>query len=374
MAWRRSGASSATGSSIRKGRPPAFAVILAGGSSTRLWPLARIGRPKPFLSLFGGRSLLRLTYERVAPLVGPNNILAVTGAAHGALVRRQVPELSRSNVILEETGRDTAASIALAALWICRHDPRAQMIVAPSDHWIEPASRFRACIRRGLDVLTRHDGFLTFGIRPVAADTGFGYIRPSGRPIAAGVFRARSFVEKPDLASARSMVRSGRYLWNSGIFTWRAGAFVEALRRCRPDVMRPLEAWARGAPRSGTWRVPASVLRRVTRLPVDRALLEVARDVLVMRASFTWSDVGTWRSLGALLPKDHVGNAGVGHLVSLDASNCVGVNEDGLTVFVGVRDIVAVRSGESVLVCHRDSVQNVREAVGQLGRRFAAYL
>src|SRR3989442_10671318 len=168
------------------------------------------------------------------------------------------------------------------------------------------------------------------------------------------------------------MVGRRRYLWNSGIFVWRVSSILRALERYAPDIAAPRPQGARRAPR-GAWRVPATVLRRVPRSPIDRAVLERSREVLVLRATFAWSDVGNWDTLGALLRTDARGNGAIGRILGLDAARCVAVNRKGLTVFLGLRDVVAARSGNVVLVCHRAAAQKVREVVRQLRGSLAAY-
>jgi mannose-1-phosphate guanylyltransferase/mannose-6-phosphate isomerase len=347
------------------------AVILAGGQGTRLWPLARSGSPKPFLPLDRGVSLFRRTYDRISPVVGRNRILVVTGLSDGVHVRRQVPELPHQHVLIEEISRDTACAIGLAAHWLRSRYDDAIMVVLPADHAIRPATAFASAIRRAVRTARVGGRLVTFGVRPRSADSGFGYIRPEGREVAPGVRRATAFVEKPAAVRAARMIRSG-FLWNSGIFVWRASAILEALARHRPAVARPLAAWARRAP-GGRWRIPASVLRRVPRVPIDRAVLERSPDVVVLRAPFTWSDVGNWDTFGALVQRSAGDNAGMGRILALDARGCVGANPGGLTVFVGVENIAAIRSGDAVLVCRRGAAQHVRDVVRRLSGRLAVY-
>jgi mannose-1-phosphate guanylyltransferase/mannose-6-phosphate isomerase len=342
-------------------------VILAGGSGTRLWPLARADHPKQFLPLLGGRSLFRLTCDRVTPLVGQGRILVVAGARHLAWIRRQAPEIPSANILLEGTGRNTAASVALAALWVRERASDAIMMVLPADHRVAPNAAFVAALRRAVAAVHRANGLLTFGVAPRNADAGFGYIRPGSAPAVPGVFPVVAFVEKPGLARARRMVSSGAHFWNSGIFIFRAATILEELLRHRPGVLRPLVAWV--ARRSGgPWRVPASVMRRLPAVSIDRAVLEHSDRVLMMRATFRWSDLGTWSALWEALPKDRSGNAAAGRVVAFDAGRCLGVNPTGLTVFLGVNDLVVVRSDHLVLVLPRGSDQQVRTLVERLGR------
>ena len=364
---RRSPASSGSDSWTDRRRPPVYAVILAGGSGTRLWPLARADRPKQFLPLFGGRSLFRLTCDRVTPLVGRGRILVVAGERHLRWIRLQAPEIPLANIVLEGTGRNTAASIGLAALWLRDRSRDAIMAVLPADHEVGPVASFVAALRRAIVAVRRTNGLLTFGVKPRSADAGLGYIRPEPWPVVRGVYRVKTFVEKPPPARARRLIDTGTHFWNSGIFVWRAMTILEELQRHRPDVLRPLAA--RGAPRSrGPWRIPATTMRRVPATPIDRAVLERSDQVIMMRAPFRWSDLGTWSALWESLPKDRFGNAASGRVMALDAGRCLGVNPAGLTVFLGVNDLVVVRSGDIVLVLPRRLSPQVRGLVERFRR------
>lgn len=342
-----------------------YAVILAGGSGTRLWPLARAAQPKQFLPLFGRRSLFSLTCQRIAPLIPASRTLVVASARHARWVREQAPRLPSANLILEGLGRNTAAAIALAALWIRSRSGDGVMVVLPADHWIEPASKLRSAIRRAIAAVRGTNGLATIGVTPRGPETGFGYIRPIRGDAGGGLARIAGFVEKPDLARARRMVASGRYLWNSGIFVWGSGAIIQELRRHRPDVLRPLGRWAESAP-TQSWSVPSSVLLRIPAVPIDRAVLERSENVRVARGWFSWSDLGTWSALGERLARDGNGNARDGRLCAFDSRECIAYNPDGLSVLVGVRDLVVARSGDALLVCHRGAVQTLREIPGLL--------
>lgn len=361
-------ASSAIGSSTSARRLPVFAVILAGGSGTRLWPMARLRRPKQFLALLGGSSLLRETRRRMAALVPPERCLIIAGTAHAGRLRKELPEIPPSGFVLEETARNTAASITLAALRIRALNGDGIMIILPADHWIAPAASFRSAIRRSITAVRRSDRLVTLGVRPRRPDPGLGYLLPSARSAGPGIFDVRAFVEKPALERARRMTRSGRFLWNSGIFVWRASTILAELRRYCPRVIRPLEIWAGRSPRA-PWRVPVSVLRGVTATPIDRAVLERSRKVAVLPARFQWSDLGTWNALAERLPQDRRGNAGLGRWEAFESNRCLAVADEGLTVLAGVDDLVVVRANDVVLVCGRGAGFDLKKvARGVQGR------
>lgn len=346
-------------------------MILAGGSGTRLWPLARAATPKPFVALDQGRSLFRRTLERIAPVVGWSRIVVVTGSGLVRWVREQAPEIPADRILSEGLGRDTAASVAIAALWMRARFGDAIMVVLPADHSIQPAAAFRTTVRRAIAAARTTRRLVTIGAPARRAEPHLGYIRP-GRRVLPGVREVSEFVEKPSSAWAARMVRSGRYLWNTGIFVWSAGTILAELDRHRRDVLTHLAPWARAATRRRR-TVPAAVMRRVPRIPVDRAVLERTRALLVLRASFEWSDVGTWDTYPAVLGTDRAGNSGTGRFLSFGARRCLAVNDAGLTVFVEVSDVAAVRSGDVVLICHRSAASRVRDVVRALRGRLAVY-
>jgi len=341
------------------GRRSVYAVILAGGGGTRLWPLVGPDRPKPFLSIRGRQSLFQQTLRRVLPLVGRDRILVVAGREHDHWIRGQAAFLRPWQVILEGAGRNTAAAVGLAAHRLLDRDPGAIMIVLPADHWIEPPGRFRGTLARAVRAAATTGGLVTLGLPALRPDTGMGYIRPDpGRTANTGAKQVVAFIEKPDRVRAARMIAGGRWRWNSGIFVWRASAILAALRLHAPSIATSVARWARRG--GGRWSVPATVMRRIPALPIDRAVLERSSDVWMVEAPFRWSDVGSWDAVAALGPRDPSGNGGWERILAVDSERCFGVSDAGIVAFVGVRDIVAVRAGAAVLVCRRGATQAVR--------------
>ena len=348
-----------------------YAVILAGGSGTRLWPLSRQSRPKQMLRLLGERTMFQLTVDRLLPLFRPERILVVTGHEHAEELRRQAPEIPADNFLVEPVGRNTAPAIGLAALHLRRRSPQAIMAVLPADHYIRDEARFRAVLRAALQVAER--GFLvTLGIRPTYPATGFGYIErgePLGRFGGFMAYRVLAFREKPDPATAERFVASGRHAWNSGMFIWRVDRILEEIAQALPDLaagLRELEA-ALGTPGE------AAALRRLwpqmPNISIDYGVMEKAQEAAVILAEFGWNDIGSWAALLDILAAGDQGNVVLGteHL-GLDTAGSLIFGNGRLVATLGIQDLVIVDTEDVLLICHRDRAQDVRLLVEQLKR------
>jgi mannose-1-phosphate guanylyltransferase len=345
----------------------AFAVIMAGGSGTRFWPLSRRGRPKQFLPLTGSTPLLRMTFERIRPLIPARRILVVTAQDTAGAVRRMLPELPAGNVIAEPAGRNTAPCIGVAAGVVRRRDPRAVLAVFPSDHAIGDPAAFRAELARALRQAARAPVLVTLGIRPTYPATGYGYIEAGPKIAPSSRFHAvRRFREKPSLPRARRYSASGRHWWNAGIFAWGAGTVLDALRTHHPELGRRLDALAAGPFR------PADIARAYPAFPsisIDYAVLEKARNVVVLPVRFPWDDVGAWDAIADHHRPDERGNVRVGPACVVDAAGNLLVAGDGRVVAaLGVRDLIVVHTPDATLVCPRGRSQDIRRVVEELQR------
>lgn len=345
---------------------------MAGGVGERFWPSSRRLRPKQLLDLTGRGSMLRLTIERVGDLARPDEIFIFTNREQRDAVLAEVNGLvPDANVIGEPEGRNTAPCIGLAAVVAQRAHGARAMLVLPADHLIEPATRFRELVRAGERFVSAHDVLLTFGIVPTRPETGYGYIRPGGelgRDGGAPVFRAEAFLEKPSPERARELVAQG-CCWNSGMFLWRTDTLLDGLKHHQPGLHAVLERIEAALGTRPLDQVLNDEYPRAPAISIDYGLMEKADNVAVMRADFTWNDVGSWEFIRDIQPPDADGNVMVGEHIAIDAAGNTVVAGERLVGLVGVDNVVVVDAGDAILVCRRDRVQDVRKIVAELKRR-----
>ena len=347
----------------------AYAVIMAGGSGTRFWPLSRSDRPKQFLSLGpDARSLLRATAERVWGLIPPERTFVVTSELLEAQVARDLPELDATRILAEPVGRNTAPCIGWAATHVRRLDPNAAMAVLPADHYIGDTNAYTETLRRGLEAAT-HGDYVTIGIRPTRAETGYGYIEV-GQELDPGVFRARRFVEKPNRQRAEQFVASGRFLWNSGMFFFLGSRILEAIDQHLPGLGQQLQRYEEAAAEGREAALVAETYADLPAVSVDHGIMEKVDSVSVVPGSFEWSDLGSWTSAWELAPKDEHDNVLPAGGLGLDAAgNYASAPEGKVVALVGVKDLVVVDSGDALLVIPRERAQDVRDIVAALRDR-----
>jgi mannose-1-phosphate guanylyltransferase len=356
------------------------ALIMAGGGGTRFWPRSRARKPKQFLTLSGESTLLQQTVERIESVTAADNTWIITAAAHQQECGRQLPQLPATNIIGEPCGRDTAPCIAVGAALIARRDPEAVMLVMPADHVIEPAQEFRrtAHVASQMAIENPH-ALVTLGITPNYPATGYGYIhRGAEHAVRQGlaVFRVRSFREKPSFDVAQAFLASGEYYWNSGIFVWRAATILQAIKENQPSLydgaQRIARAW--GSPQRE--QVMQTEYPGLTKISIDFAVMEKAKEVLVVHAPYRWDDVGSWLALERLNPQDEDRNTLLAPHVGIRTRNCVIVGDPGrLIATIGVENLLIIQDGDALLVADRRDEGAVKDLVNELrARGLEAYL
>jgi len=358
------------------------AVIMAGGSGTRLWPLSRAARPKQLLDVVaepggGAHSLLAEAFARLQAVLPAEQIWVCTAARYGDQVRAALPELGADRLILEPVARDTANAVGLTAALVADVDPDAELAVVSADHVIRPVDRFAAALGTAYDVLAvRPRALVTLGITPTSPATGFGYVQRGAATEVPGAAEAASFREKPDLATAEGYLASGEYVWNSGMFVWRAQTVLDALTEHLPESAAGLTRIVAAPAGPERDRVLAEVFPTLPKISVDYAVLEPAATepgrVVVVDLDVDWLDVGSWPALAHTLERDDAGNAVRGMTVLVDSSGNVVLSDDPdhLIAMIGVRDSVVVHTADVTMVCPARDAERVKELLAQVGSRY----
>ncbi len=349
-----------------------YALIMAGGTGTRLWPASRRDRPKQSLKLVGKRTMFEHTVDRIAPLLLPDQMFVVAGGEHVPDLADQAPELPEENFIVEPVGRGTAPAIGLGAIHLRRRDPNAVMAVLTADHFIADVERFRSVLEAAAKVAGQGH-LVTLGVEPSAASTGYGYIQ-RGEPLdpvdGFHVFRVARFTEKPDQETAERMVESGDYTWNSGMFIWSVERIIEEFQKQMPDFYVKLAELQAVLGTNGYRPTLERVWPQVTKQAIDYGVMEGAEDVVVIPVDIGWSDIGSWGSLADLLARmeneDSEGNVVVGQHVGIDTRSSMVFGEDRLIATIGVENMVIVDAGDAILVCPIEREQEVRDLVRRL--------
>ena len=344
------------------------AIIMAGGIGSRFWPRSRKKKPKQVLNIFGNNTLLQETVVRITPLINPSEILVVTTEELIQHIRKQLPDFNEDNFLLEPIGRNTAPCIGLAAQKLMQKDPDGIMVVLPADHLISDGGRFIACLEQAIETARKDDSLVTIGITPTQPETGYGYIHydPDGKK-PTGAYSVKTFAEKPTVHTAQRFLASGDFLWNSGIFIWSIRRILSEIERSLPELyagLMQIES-LEGKEAETQFHHIYSGLRSIS---IDYGVMERAQNVTVVKGDFNWSDIGNWAEVYRLSTKDTEGNVNLDGHILIDTKDCLVDSQDRMIATVGVKDLIIINTEDAILICHRDSAQDVKRIVEHMER------
>src|SRR5437016_5278961 len=351
---------------------PIYALILAGGSGERFWPLSRRARPKQLLRLVSKRTLLEETVARLEGFIPRERILILTNAEQEAAVRQLLTAFPKENIVAEPAKRDTAAAVALGTGCVAARDHGAIMLVLPADHLIANRAAFQETLALAADAAEETGELVTIGIKPTWACPGFGYVeqgkpvRLRKRPDNDAVHRVVRFREKPNLDLAESFLRKGNFRWNAGMFVWSVPTVLREFNRQAPELADFISQLRAPENFEKALRERFSKLPRIS---FDYAIMEKADRILVVEASFDWDDIGSWRAVANYFQKDNQGNAANRAITALDSSNNICFEEYATSVaLLGVHDLIVVRTPDALLICHRHEAEKIKNLIGKLPR------
>jgi mannose-1-phosphate guanylyltransferase/mannose-6-phosphate isomerase len=354
-----------------------YAIIMAGGSGTRFWPLSREKMPKQLLKIGGIDTLIQETVGRVLPLIPKENIFVVTNHGLADDIDRQLSARFdgswAANIIIEPQARNTAPALGLAALHLHRIDPDAIMVVLAADHSIRKKDAFLSLIKTA-GAAAQQDYLVTLGIKPNRPETGFGYIKAGkqceGKGID-GVCRVEAFVEKPDLETAKEYLRQGAYYWNSGMFIWKTSTFLNEIKKLQPALYQGLMEVQESIGSDKESSVVANVFNKLDSISIDYAIMEKTDKAAVIPADIDWSDVGSWSALDEVSGKDASGNIISGNVIDFGSKDSIVYAEKRLVATIGLKDTIVVDTPDATLVCSKDRAQEVKKVVEELKKRKA---
>jgi mannose-1-phosphate guanylyltransferase len=345
-----------------------FAVIMAGGGGTRLWPKSRDHHPKQMHALVSPQPLVQESTEALQEIVGPKNVFVITNSHHAKMIMDLMPEVA-NRIFIDPYRRDTAPAIGLAAIYLSAIDQNAVFGVFPADHYIRDRKKFAEVVHAA-GKLAEAGHVATIGIKPSGPETGYGYIETEGlaeKVDKLKAYKVRRFVEKPDRSTAEKYCDAGNYFWNSGMFVWSVPTILGLFAKHLPDTMERLNRIKSAIGTADEERVLHEEYKGMERISIDYGIMEKLEDILVIPGDFGWNDIGSWATVAELSPKDAQGNAIQATHVSVDTKNCLVLGSEGkIVATVGIEDLIVIDTPDALLICRKDRAQDVKKIVDKL--------
>jgi mannose-1-phosphate guanylyltransferase len=357
-----------------------YIVLMAGGIGTRFWPRSRASLPKQMLNIFGERSMLQMTYDRIKELTSTDKILVITSSELKDSVSKQLPEIPEKNIIAEPFGRNTAPCIGLAGAIIQSREKNDEiMIVLPSDHLIKDVEKFKNTLITAAKFVPEGECLITIGIKPEYPETGYGYIQKYSEIASTfnrSIYKVKTFAEKPNLETAKRFLESGDFLWNSGMFIWSVKSIMDEFDEHQPELAEGLNFLKEKVDTPQMDEAVYDVYSKTKSISIDYGIMEAAKNVCVIEADFAWNDVGSWEAVYNISEKDSKGNAvQAPEKILLNAKNNYIFSSKKLVAAVDIEDLVIVETDDALLICRKDESQKVKDVVDNLRRKkFDKYL
>ena len=345
-----------------------YHVILAGGSGSRFWPKSRADKPKQLLKILGDETMIRLTYDRLEKISPVDHILVVASNELSQQIQKEIPKIPKKNYIIEPYAKNTAPAIGLAALHVYKLDSDAVMGVYPADHFIIGDTKFKTVINQARKMAEVKASLITIGIKPSYPATGYGYIQydPRKKTEVEGVFKVKSFIEKPGIETAEKLINRGGYLWNGGMFVLRAKTILQEIKTLLPELHKTLDAIYKTISTSQYETVLDQEWALVQPESIDYGILEKTNNVYTIEADFKWNDLGSWKSLFNVLSKDKEKNYYDGDVISLHSENNLIISPNRLTAVVGIKDMSIINLEDATLIVPHEHSEAVKDIVNML--------
>ena len=343
-----------------------YVLILAGGKGTRLYPLSRAQNPKQFLNIINNKSFLRSTVDRIKCLVSNENIYVVTNEDYFEKICNELPEISKSNIFVEPSNKETATCIGLSAAKLLKKDKEATMIVLPSDHYIEDEKEFKKTVLQGVEIANKKRGLVTIGVQPSRPETGYGYIEMGDRVSGdMPTFKVERFLEKPNTEVAKDLLLKGNFLWNSGMFVWRADVYLREMEKYLPKMYKRLMTIYQVLETDEESNVIKEQYNEIDGISVDFGIMQKTRKAFVIKCEFVWDDIGTFAALSRFLSNLR-GNNVLGNTFMEESENCSVFGKERLIIGFGIKDLIIVDAGDVILVMDKNKDQEIKHLVNQL--------